>query len=69
MWNELRKDLGDDEFWAVARSWLADNDNTSASRREVYDHWEAETGRELSAFFRRWISGDRTPRPGVPSAG
>jgi aminopeptidase N len=69
MWNELRKELGDDEFWAVARSWLADNDNTSASRTEVYDHWEAETGRELSAFFRRWISGDRTPRPGVPSAG
>ena len=66
MWNELRKELGDDEFYAVARSWLADHDNTSASREQVYDHWEAETGRELSAFFDAWITGDRTPEPGVP---
>ena len=35
-------------------------------REQVYDHWEEETGRELSAFFDRWITGDRTPRPGVP---
>ena len=24
MWNELRVELGDDEFFAIARSWLAD---------------------------------------------
>jgi aminopeptidase N len=69
MWNELRADLGEDEFYRIARSWLADNDNTSVSREQVYDHWEAETGRELSTFFDRWITGRRTPAPGVPSAG
>ncbi|HEX5918382.1 MAG TPA: M1 family metallopeptidase [Nocardioides sp.] len=68
MWNELRKELGDDEFWAVARSWLADHDNTSVSRAQAYDHWEEETGRELSIFFDRWITGERTPAPGVPDA-
>jgi aminopeptidase N len=66
MWNELRRALGDDEFYAVARSWLADHDNTSASRTQLYDHWEQATGRELSAFFDRWIMGRRTPAPGVP---
>ncbi|WP_299931409.1 M1 family metallopeptidase [uncultured Nocardioides sp.] len=66
MWNELREDLGDDEFYAVARSWPANHDNTSASREQLYDHWEAETGRELSAFFDAWIMGERTPEPGVP---
>lgn len=69
MWNELRTDLGEDEFYRIARSWLADNDNTSVSREQAYDHWEAETGRELSAFFDRWITGRRTPGPGVPAAG
>ena len=69
MWNELREDLGDDEFYAIARSWLADHDNTSVSREQIYDHWEKETGRELSAFFDRWIMGGRTPAPGVPAAG
>jgi aminopeptidase N len=68
MWNELREDLGDDEFYRIARSWLTENDNTSVSREQVYDHWEAETGRELSEFFDRWITGRRTPAPGVPSA-
>jgi aminopeptidase N len=66
MWNELREELGDDEFYAIARSWLADHDNTSVSREQVYDHWEKETGLELSAFFDRWIMGRRTPPPGVP---
>ncbi|MBC2931877.1 M1 family metallopeptidase [Nocardioides sp. zg-1228] len=66
MWNELRVDLGDEEFYAVARSWLAAHDNTSVSREQLYDHWEAETGRELSAFFDRWITGTRTPGRGVP---
>ena len=68
MWNELRSDLGDDEFYRIARSWLADHDNGSASREQIYDHWEKETGRELSAFFDGWITGARTPEPGVPAA-
>ena len=66
MWNELRQALGDDEFYAIARSWLADHDNSSVSREQIYDHWESATGLELSAFFDAWITGDTTPRPGVP---
>ncbi len=64
MWNELRVELGDDEFFRIARSWLAAKDNTSATREQIYAHWEKETGRELSAFFDAWIMGRRTPAPG-----
>ena len=66
MWNELRVELGDDRFFAIARSWLAEHDNRSVTRQEIYDHWERETGRELSAFFDAWIEGRTTPAPGVP---
>ena len=66
MWNELRVELGDDEFYRIARSWLEDNDNTSATREQIFEHWETETGRELSAFFDSWIAGRTTPEPGVP---
>ena len=66
MWNELRVELGDDEFYRIARSWLTENDNTSVTREQVFEHWETGTGRELSAFFDAWITGRRTPAPGVP---
>lgn len=68
MWNELRVELGDDEFYRIATAWLAAHDNTSVTREQVFEHWEKETGRELSAFFDAWITGPRTPKPGVPKA-
>lgn len=68
MWNELRLELGDDEFFRIARSWLSVHDNTSVSRDDAVAHWEAETGRELSAFFDAWLMGRRTPARGVPAS-
>ena len=68
MWNELRVELGDDEFFRIARSWLEAHDNTSVTREQAFDHWEQETGRELSDFFAAWIMGGRTPAPGVPGS-
>ncbi len=61
MWDELRKRLGDDEFWKVARSWLDDNAGTSASREQLYEHWEKATGLELTKFFDGWIVGTTMP--------
>jgi aminopeptidase N len=66
MWEELRRELGDGEFYAIARSWLETQDNRSVTRQDIYSHWEAETGRELSAFFDAWIEGRTTPARGVP---
>lgn len=66
MWNELRVALGDEEFFRIARAWLAARDNTAVSREQVFDFWEAETGLELTDFFDAWITGARTPARGVP---
>lgn len=68
MWNELRLELGDDEFFRIARSWLAAFDNKSVTRDDIYAHWEKETGLELSSFFDAWILGRTTPKPGVPAS-
>ncbi len=68
MWNELRLELGDDEFFRIARSWLEQHDNTSVTREQIFAHWETETGRELSDFFAAWITGRTTPAPGAPKA-
>lgn len=68
MWNELRLELGDKRFFEIARSWLAAHDNQSVNRDDIVAHWEAETGRELYAFFDAWIMGRRTPARGVPSS-
>lgn len=65
MWDDLRREVGDETFFEVARSWLADHDNTSVTRQQLYDHWEDGTGLELSAFFDAWITGRRTPPAGL----
>jgi len=66
MWNELRLELGDDEFFRIARSWLTAYDNQAVTRDDIYAHWEKATGLELSAFFDAWITGAATPPPGEP---
>ncbi len=68
MWNELRVELGDEEFFRIARGWLGQHDNTSVSREQIFTYWEKETGLELSTFFDSWIMGRTTPAPGVPQA-
>jgi aminopeptidase N len=65
MWDELRRELGDETFFEIARSWLAAHDNTSVTRQQAYDHWEAESGLELTAFFDAWITGSTTPPRGL----
>jgi len=53
------------ELW---QSWLTDQDNRSGTRQQVYDHWEAETGLELTRFFDAWITGRTTPPEGLLGA-
>lgn len=68
MWNELREELGDEEFFRISRAWLAAHDNQATTRKELYAHWETETGRELAGFFDAWIMGASTPAHGVPAS-
>ncbi|WP_457207436.1 M1 family metallopeptidase [Nocardioides sp. P5_C9_2] len=65
MWDELRRELGDEAFFEIARTWLTDHDNQSVTRQQAYDHWEDESGLELTRFFDAWITGRRTPPEGL----
>lgn len=65
MWDELRREVGDEAFFELARTWLTDHDNRSVTRQQIYDHWESGTGLELNAFFDAWITGSTTPPRGL----
>ena len=60
MWDEIRKRLGDDEFWQLVREWPA-----AAAGNADYDAitswWSAESGEDLSDLFDSWLLGETTP--------
>ena len=64
MWHELRKRLGDDEFWRLVREWPQQHAYGNATREQWFDWIEQETGEELTAFFDAWLLGDTTPPAG-----
>jgi aminopeptidase N len=61
MWHELRRDLGDEEFWAGVRAWPDAHENQNASYDDITAWWSARTGRDLSAFFDAWLRGEKSP--------
>lgn len=61
MWHELRKQLGDDKFWAMVRKWPTVHKQGNPTREEYLDWIEQETGEELSDFFDGWLMGATTP--------
>ena len=61
MWDELRKQVGDEEFWRLVRAWPQQHAYGNASREQLFDWLEGETGLELSAFFDAWLLGSKTP--------
>ena len=58
MWDELARELGDDEFFEIARSWLTGAGqpvgDPPAALRPL---GERQGGLELTAFFDAWITG------------
>lgn len=67
MWHELATRMGQDEFWAMMRRWPAEHAHGSATREELVDWVEAESGLGLSRFFDRWLLSRRTPPRGLLS--
>ena len=61
MWDELRKRLGDDEFWRLVRAWPATHDNGNADYDDITSWWSEQTGEDLSGFFDDWLLGETTP--------
>jgi aminopeptidase N len=61
MWDELRKRLGDDEFWRLVRAWPAAHDNSNADYADITTWWSDRAGEDLSGFFDDWLLGRTTP--------
>lgn len=61
MWNELREDLGDEEFWRLAREWPAAHENANADYDEITTWWSEESGEDLRAFFDSWLLSEESP--------
>lgn len=61
MWDALRKTVGDATFWRLVRDWPAARAERSTGRADYVDWIERQTGRELSSFFRRWLTSPRSP--------
>lgn len=61
MWHALRERLGDDEFFAVVRSWPEAQAGTSTDRETFLAYLESETGEDLDDFWDAWLLGETSP--------
>jgi aminopeptidase N len=64
MWDELRKRLGDEEFWRLVRAWPRRHADGNADYDDITSWWSARTGQDLSGFFHDWLLGTTTPARG-----
>ena len=64
MWHELRRDLGDEEFWAGVRAWPDAHENGNASYDDITAWWSERAGRDLSGFFDAWLLAEESPTRG-----
>lgn len=60
MWDELRKRIGDDAFWAVVREWPESRSMGNAGREEFLPWLVERTGVEQQ-FFDDWLLSPTTP--------
>lgn len=63
MWHELRREVGDEAFWAMARAWPAHAGGAFVSTdRTAYWPWVSQQlGRDLTPFFTAWLLDEEQP--------
>jgi aminopeptidase N len=63
----LRQTVGDDVFFTILRTWVADHLGASATTEEFVDHASKVAGEDLTGLFMTWLSStsvpDRYPTP------
>jgi aminopeptidase N len=61
MWDEIRRRVGDEKFWAMVRDW-PNHDKDGTVDRDEYLPWiEKQTGTELSDLFNGWLFAKESP--------
>jgi aminopeptidase N len=61
MLDELRKQLGDQAFYAMCRDWVQTHRNQSVDREMFTAFVNAETGKDFTALINRWLDSPTTP--------
>ncbi len=61
MWDLVRQRVGTDEFWRLARAWLATHRFTSQDRDTVAAWWSRQSGQDLKPLFHAWLLGPHQP--------
>lgn len=61
MWDQLRRRLGDETFFEIARAWPVERDNDNAAYADITSFWSQRSGEDLTQFFDTWLLGDATP--------
>ncbi len=66
----LRQTVGDDRFFAILRSWVAEHAGGSATTDDFIDHASKVAGEDLTGLFMTWLSGTSVPEqyPVAPPA-
>jgi aminopeptidase N len=64
MWDELRKRIGDAEFWRLAREWPSVHEDGNADYEDITTWWSEQSGEDLSDFFDSWLLGKGSPERG-----
>ena len=62
MWDQIRRRVGDEKFWAMVRAWPAHDRDGTVDRDEYLPWIEKETGTELSDLFDGWLLAKKSPK-------
>ena len=57
----LRNRIGDEAFWTLMRTWVADHRHGNASTAEFVALAEATSGQDLGDFFEVWLQTPERP--------
>ena len=57
----LRKTIGDDLFFTLLRTWVADNSGQSRTTEDFVALANKIAGQDLTEFFATWLYADQLP--------
>ena len=61
MWDQLRRRLGDERFWSIARAWPRAHEDGNASYDDITAFWSRRAGADLRPVFDAWLLGTTSP--------
>ncbi|MEO6512671.1 MAG: M1 family metallopeptidase [Nocardioides sp.] len=61
MWDQIRRRVGDDTFWAMVKAWPESDADGTVSRDEYLPWIEKQTGADLHDLFDGWLLAKASP--------